>query len=93
MAAPLRKSGLQQQVLRLYGSFLRQCKAKIKDPNCKLTKEEFPSVRMNIRYQFEKNRNVPKTDFMRIEYLIRQGEKQLKMFKNPTVTGISSAGS
>lgn len=93
MAAPLRRSGLQKQVLTLYGGFLKQLRAKVLDPNCGLTVDQLPEVRRNIRMQFEKNRNVSKTDFMRIEYLIRNGEKQLKAFKNPTVTGISSAGS
>mmetsp|Transcript_73057 Transcript_73057/g.116529 ORF Transcript_73057/g.116529 Transcript_73057/m.116529 type:complete len:93 (+) Transcript_73057:788-1066(+) len=91
MAMPTR-SGLQQQVLRLYGSFLRQCRIKVKDPNCTLTKEDLPMVQRNIRVQFEKHRDVSKKDFMRIEYLIRSGEKQLKMFKSPTVTGITTAG-
>lgn len=87
-----RLSGLQIQVMRLYKSYLRQCRVKVNDPHCKLTSNELPIVRRGIRAEFEKHRDISKKDFMRIEFLIRSGENQLKNFKNPSVTGISHVG-
>ena len=64
----------------------------MKDTNCALTAADLPELRRNIRSQFERHRGIAKNDFSRIEFLIRSGEKQLKLFRDPTVTGVSSAG-
>ena len=85
-----RLSGLQRQVLSLYRNFLRQTRFKVKNHECSLTEEESMIVRNNIRENFESNRNVDAKNFMKIEFLIRSGEKQLKMFKDPSVTGLAN---
>lgn len=85
-----RLSGLQKQVLSLYRNFLRQTSLKVKDNNCSLNENESKIVRNNIRQNFESNKNVDIKNYMKIEFLIRAGEKQLKLFKDPNCTGLAN---
>ena len=73
-------SGLQQQVLRLYRQFLEVARYK-------------PGVADHVRKQFKANSTIPRTDLVRIEHLVRQGERQLRMLKSSNVNSITSMNS
>ena len=62
------RSRLQKQVLSLYKSFLRASQDK-------------PGFTDHIKYEFRKNSVIPKTDGLRIEYLLRRAENQLKQLE------------
>mmetsp|Transcript_3590 Transcript_3590/g.8570 ORF Transcript_3590/g.8570 Transcript_3590/m.8570 type:complete len:90 (+) Transcript_3590:199-468(+) len=66
-------SGLQRQVLRLYRDALRVARSK--------PSEQRTSLEAHIRAELDKNRGVKKTDFRTIEYLLRQANKQLDLFR------------
>lgn len=68
MISMIRHSKIQKEVLLLYREFL------------KLGKEK-PGIDSYVRVQFKKNAIIPRTETLRIEYLIRQGRKQLDMLK------------
>lgn len=61
-------SQIQKQVLILYKEFLKLGKQK-------------PGIKVYVKNQFKKNSEIPRTDTIRIEFLIRQGRKQLNMLK------------
>ncbi|XP_066495098.1 succinate dehydrogenase assembly factor 1, mitochondrial [Tiliqua scincoides] len=65
----VRHSKLQKQVLALYRNFLRASKDK-------------PGFLPRIRAEFRKNAQIPRTDVMYIEYLVRRGQRQLEQLQN-----------
>ncbi|CAI9623025.1 unnamed protein product [Staurois parvus] len=65
----IRHSNLQKQVLSLYKQFLRAGKDK-------------PGSLPQIQHEFRKNAKIPRTDVMRIEYLVRRGRRQLEQLKD-----------
>ncbi|KAK3764002.1 hypothetical protein RRG08_004366 [Elysia crispata] len=69
-----RHSKIQKQVLSLYKQFLR------------VTKDQ-PSFKEYIRSEFRKNAAMPRTDTIKIEYLLRRGWRQLEMLKTSSVSG------
>ncbi|CAG5132531.1 unnamed protein product [Candidula unifasciata] len=71
-----RHSKLQQQVLSLYKQFLQVTK-------------KHPSFQEYVKDEFHKNAKLPKTEVIKIEYLLRRGWRQLQMLKTSSV---SSAG-
>ena len=62
------RSRLQKEVLKLYRQFLEASKGK-------------DGFREHIQQEFRKHANLPKTDGMRIEYLLRRGEHSLRTLK------------
>ncbi|XP_034975251.1 succinate dehydrogenase assembly factor 1, mitochondrial [Zootoca vivipara] len=64
-----RHSKLQKQVLGLYRSFLRAGKDK-------------PGFLPRIQAEFRKNAQIPRTDVMIIEYLVRRGQRQLEQLRD-----------
>lgn len=62
------RSRLQKQVLSLYRTFLRASQDK-------------PGFTDHIKYEFRKNAVIPKTDGLRIEYLLRRAQNQLKQLE------------
>lgn len=62
------RSRLQKQVLSLYRTFLRASQDK-------------PGFIDHIKYEFRKNAVIPKTDGLRIEYLLRRAQNQLKQLE------------
>ena len=64
-----RHSNLQKQVLSLYRNFLWASKDK-------------PGFLPQIRAEFRKNAQIPRTDIMLIEYLIRRGQRQLEQLRD-----------
>ena len=97
---PKRLSGLQKEVLALYRSILRE--AIKKDRNETSTNiPTFPSLLQApentttvgyARTEFRKQtQQVKRSDFKKIEYMIRKGEKQLKLLKMPGTKVVSGA--
>ena len=71
-----RHSKVQLQVLSLYKSCLRAAKNK-------------PGFDYAIRTEFKKNAaTVDKSDILRIEYLMRRGQRKLDTIKDPNVSGM-----
>ncbi|XP_060114038.1 succinate dehydrogenase assembly factor 1, mitochondrial [Heteronotia binoei] len=64
-----RHSKLQLQVLSLYRNFLRAAKDK-------------PGFLPRIRAEFRKHAQIPRADVMRIEYLLRRGQRQLEQLRD-----------
>ena len=73
-------SSLQKKILSQYRSFM-----KISWNN--------PSLKEHIRTEFKKYSDIPKSDFLRIEHILRRGDKQLKMLRKEGVDGIRYVGS
>ena len=73
-------SSLQKKILVQYRSFL------------KLSWNN-PVLKQHIKDEFQKyGKNIPKSDFLHIEHLLRRGDKQLKMLKEDGVDGIKYFG-
>ena len=68
------RSRMQKQVLNLYKEFL------------KVTKTQ-PGFKEYIQGEFRRNGALPKTDTIKIEYLLRRGLRQLEMLKTSSVSG------
>lgn len=62
------RSRLQKEVLKLYRQLLVASKGK-------------DGFREHIQREFRKHASLPKTDGMRIEYLLRRGEHSLRQLK------------
>lgn len=69
------RSRLQKEVLSLYRQFLIAAKDK-------------PSFKITIKQEFQQNKSIPRSDTLRIEFLLRKGNKKLEMIKDPQITGI-----
>ncbi|KAF9618371.1 hypothetical protein IFM89_001006 [Coptis chinensis] len=71
-----RLTGLQKQVLALYGGFLRAARAK--------APEERKKIEAIVSEEFHRNaKEVDRKNFIYIEYLLRRGAKQLHQLKSP----------
>jgi len=65
------------QVLSLYKECLRAAEKKQ------------PGFKGYIRQQFKQNaKSIPRTDTMRIEYMVRSGRRRLDMINDPQVSGL-----
>ena len=70
MSSGVARSQIQKQVLSLYKECLRAAEMK---------NRQFKSV---VRSDFKRNaKAIQRSDTMRIEYLVRQGQRRLKMMK------------
>ena len=77
MASAIRRSKIQVQVLCLYKECLRAAEKKQ------------PGFKSYIRQQFKQHgKAIPKTDTMRIEYMVRSGRRRLDMIQDPNVSGL-----
>lgn len=92
MTTPKRLSGLQKSVLALYRSTLREATRKDRQLQVKddaiasfpflLQKEQ--TTCHYARSEFRKQaQSVKRSDFQKIEYMIRKGKKHLKLLKMP----------
>lgn len=72
-----RRSQVQRQVLSLYRSLLREA-------------GERPGIALYIQNEFRKNKDIPRTNIMQIEYLIRRGDKRLQELKTGNMTSMGS---
>ena len=73
--AKMVRSGLQKQVLQLYKQCLRSAENK-------------PGISDMVKREFKKNSEISKLDSMRIEQLLRNGQRKLKMIQDPHVNGM-----
>ena len=72
----IRHSKIQLQVLSLYKACLRAAKDK-------------PGFSYTVRSEFKKNATViDKKDVLRIEHLMRHGQRKLEMMKDSNVSGM-----
>jgi len=71
----VRHSRLQLQVLALYHQCLRVARDK-------------PGAVDYVRAEFRKNADINKSEVMRIEHLLRRGQRQLESLQKPTTTGV-----
>lgn len=69
-----RHSRVQIVVLGLYKKLLRATEERI-------------GLKEQIKSEFRKNALINRADIMKIEYLIRRGERQLDMLRKPSVLG------
>jgi len=76
-------SGLQKQVLSLYRQILRAVKQK--------PEETRAQMRDVAREEFRKHQGLPRSDVVRIEYLVRRGKKQLDRALDANVSSVSVA--
>ncbi|KAE8348575.1 complex 1 protein-domain-containing protein [Aspergillus coremiiformis] len=75
-----RLSGFQKEVLSLYRSCLREIQKKPIE-----TRSNFKGY---ARTEFQKYLSISKKDFNAIEYLLRRGHKQLKIYSCPAIRNI-----
>nr|CCA23842.1 conserved hypothetical protein [Albugo laibachii Nc14] len=81
------RSGLQKQVLKLYKSLLSAAKQKDQGGE-----DRRGSTYSYVRERFRENaESVDRSDFAKIEYLLRKGERDLKMvdrIKSANITSV-----
>ncbi|GAV09803.1 hypothetical protein RvY_19284 [Ramazzottius varieornatus] len=66
------RSRLSRHVLRLYKGFMRAARDK-------------PGFKERIRAEFKQHSALPLSESMRIEYLLRRGQRQLESLQNANV--------
>ena len=69
------RSRLQREVLSLYRLFLRASEGKA-------------GFADHVRHEFRKNLQIPRTEGLRIEYLLRRARKQLKLLMKTECDGM-----
>lgn len=80
-------SHLQRQVLKLYKDFMIALRP---GSSAKLEEAVKPQIRQVVREEFRKNaRTLKKTHFVRIETLLRQGQRRLDDLKNGRIADIT----
>jgi len=50
--------------------------------------ETKPGFRETVRSEFRRNALVPRTDTLRIEHMMRSGQRKVEMMKDPRVSGM-----
>ncbi|XP_078001086.1 succinate dehydrogenase assembly factor 1, mitochondrial-like [Glandiceps talaboti] len=73
----VRHSKLQKEVLSLYRHFLRVAAEK-------------PGAKVYVQQEFRKHAQLPRTDTLRIEFMLRRGRRQLEMLQTGTIDQIGS---
>ncbi|CAO3631961.1 unnamed protein product [Mucor hiemalis] len=79
MPAPLKRSGLQNEVISFYRQCLRAAREK--------PLETRPRFHAFIRKEF-KEHNIRRSDFATIEYMLRKGRKQFETYTQKGVKDI-----
>ncbi|KAF9186267.1 hypothetical protein BGZ51_002119 [Haplosporangium sp. Z 767] len=79
--APVRRSGLQQEVVTLYRNCIRAARLK--------PEANRPHFHAFIRMQFRKHSEVKQRDFTTIEYLLRTGKRQLAVYSAPSIEDVT----
>ncbi|ORZ11347.1 hypothetical protein BCR41DRAFT_357066, partial [Lobosporangium transversale] len=80
-SVPVRRSGLQQEVINLYRQCFRAVRLKPETSR--------PHFQTFIRMQFRKHSDVKQRDFSTIEYLLRMGKRQLDTYSSPSIKDIT----
>jgi len=68
-------SRLQKEVLSLYKKCLIAAKVK-------------PGFEPTVKEEFRRYSAIPRSETMRIEFLLRKGHKQLQMIQDPHISGM-----
>jgi len=71
----MKHSKLQLQVLSLYKECMRAAQQK-------------PGFEQTVRAEFKRNSALPRSDTLRIEYAMRNGQRKLEMMRDPRVSGM-----
>ncbi|KAG0263604.1 hypothetical protein BG011_008548 [Mortierella polycephala] len=79
--APVRRSGLQQDVIALYRNCFRAARLK--------PEANRPHFHAFIRMEFRKHSEVKQRDFATIEYLLRTGKRRLKVYSAPSIEDVT----
>ncbi|ORZ12820.1 hypothetical protein BCR42DRAFT_453508 [Absidia repens] len=79
MAGPVKRSGLQQQIISMYRECFRAAREK--------PKANRPHFYKFIRQEFRKH-DIKKSDFATIEYMLRKGQRQLEAYRKPTIQDV-----
>ncbi|GAA5816552.1 hypothetical protein MFLAVUS_010082 [Mucor flavus] len=79
MSAPLKRSGLQNEVINFYRQCFRAAQEK--------PLETRPRFHAFIRKQF-KEHNIRRSDFATIEYMLRKGRKQFDTYSQKGVKDV-----
>ena len=69
------RSRLQKEVISLY----RKCLAASKNK---------PGFESTVKNEFRRHSSIPKSETMRIEFLLRNGYKKLEMIESPHISGM-----
>lgn len=76
LSMPIKYSKLQLNIFSLYRKLIRACEGR-------------PGFKQYIQAEFRKNAKIPRSNILRIEYLIRRGEKQLKDLQRREIQSIN----
>lgn len=96
---PMRISGLQKEVLLLYRRLLKEAVKKDQHVNTEsmrlvnLLKEPGTSSSYAKAQFRQEAKSVKRSDFKKIEYMIRKGEKYVKLLQMPGVNLVSGTSS
>ena len=71
----VKHSKIQIQVLSLFRQFLRAAQGR-------------PGIAEHVRAEFKKNKTLPRTDTLRIEFLMRRGARQLEQIQSSSIKKI-----
>jgi len=84
-----RHSGLQKEVLKLYGAFMREIREKRKSKSFS-SDDNIISLEKYIRQQFKlRSNSVSIREISRIEYFLNLGKRQLRTLKSSQIEGFS----
>ncbi|KAF9579248.1 hypothetical protein BGW38_004573 [Lunasporangiospora selenospora] len=78
---PVRRSGLQQEVVNLYRECFRAARLK--------PQANHVHFHAFIRMQFRKHSEVTRKDFATIEHLLRVGKRQLQVYSAPSIEDVT----
>lgn len=73
----MQRSQLQREVIKLYRELLRASKGK-------------NGMKEHVQLVFRENADIPKRNYIHIEYLLRRGQRQLKTLEVGEVTKVRS---
>ena len=73
----MQRSQLQREVIKLYRELLRASKGK-------------NGMKEHVQLVFHENADIPKRNYIHIEYLLRRGQRQLKTLQVGGVTKVRS---
>ena len=73
----MQRSQLQREVIKLYRGLVRASKGK-------------KGMKEHVQLVFRENADIPKRDYIHIEYLLRRGQRQLRTLEVGGVTKVRS---
>ncbi|MES1910829.1 MAG: hypothetical protein MHM6MM_003358 [Cercozoa sp. M6MM] len=86
MSAP---TSLRKRIIALYRTFHRTAREKVLNDESPMQRRHLRPLMKSVRAEFEQYRTVPRTNFERIDFLFRKGEKQLAVLQNTRVSSFA----